>query len=106
MGVLIGNCHLKGHPFKFRLTNNPTCETCLINGESAGHGLCDFEAVVYLRMSSGSLHNQMTSKTPLHNRSLNVAVQGPDFMAHPLYIQDTPSSNILHVIQSVGLLRG
>lgn len=49
MGVLTGNCHLKGHFFKFGLTNNPTCERCLINGESAGQGLCDSEAIAYLR---------------------------------------------------------
>jgi hypothetical protein len=48
VGLLTGHCHLKGHLFKLRLTDNPACERCLQENESAMHILCDFEAIAYL----------------------------------------------------------
>jgi hypothetical protein len=41
--------HLKGHLFKMGLTDNPTCEMCLEEDESATHILCDCEAIANLR---------------------------------------------------------
>jgi hypothetical protein len=39
----------KGHLFKLGLTDDPTCESCLEEDESATHVLCDCEAIAYLR---------------------------------------------------------
>jgi hypothetical protein len=47
--LFTGHCHLKGHLFKLRLTDDPICERCLEEDESATHILCDCEAVAYLR---------------------------------------------------------
>jgi hypothetical protein len=47
--LFTGHCHLKGHLFKLGLTDNPTCERCLEEDESATHVLCDYEAIAYLR---------------------------------------------------------
>jgi hypothetical protein len=80
------------------LTDNPTCERCLQEDESATHILCDFEAIAYLRFRHlGQFFiepsdyydapiNKVLHRKRKHNRSLKVAVQGPDFMAHPLYL--------------------
>jgi hypothetical protein len=35
VGLLTGHCHLKGHLFKLGLTDDPTCERCLKEDESA-----------------------------------------------------------------------
>jgi hypothetical protein len=37
VGLLTGHFHLKGHLFKMGLTNDPTCERCLEEDESATH---------------------------------------------------------------------
>jgi hypothetical protein len=42
-------CHLKGHLFKKGLTDDPTCERCLEEDESATYILCDCEAIANLR---------------------------------------------------------
>jgi hypothetical protein len=81
--VLTGHCHLKGHLFKMRLRNSPTCKRCLEKDEWATHILCDCEAIAYLRF-----------------RHL-----GHYFM-EPGDYQDTPVRKILHFIRSVGLLEG
>jgi hypothetical protein len=49
VGLLTGHCHLKGHLFKMRLTDDPICERCLEEDESATHILCDCEAIANLR---------------------------------------------------------
>jgi hypothetical protein len=49
VGLFTGHCHLKGHLFKVRWTDDPTCERCLEEDESATHILCDLEAIVHLR---------------------------------------------------------
>jgi hypothetical protein len=41
VGLLTGHCHLKGHLFKLGLTDDPTCERCLQEDESATQILCD-----------------------------------------------------------------
>jgi hypothetical protein len=43
--LLTGHCHLKGHVFKMGLTDDPICERCLEDDESATHVLCDCEAL-------------------------------------------------------------
>jgi hypothetical protein len=48
VGLLTGHCHLKGHLFKLGLTDDPTCERCLQEDESATHILCDCEAIAHL----------------------------------------------------------
>jgi hypothetical protein len=45
VGLLTGHCYLKGHLFKLGLTDDPICERCLKEDESATHILCDCEAV-------------------------------------------------------------
>jgi hypothetical protein len=42
--LFTGHCHLKGHLFELELTDDPTCERCLENDESATDNLreCDF----------------------------------------------------------------
>jgi hypothetical protein len=37
VGLLTGHCHLKGHLFKFGLTDDPICERYLDEEESATH---------------------------------------------------------------------
>jgi hypothetical protein len=49
VGLLTGHCHLKGHLFKLGLTDDPICERCLEEDESATHIVCDCEAIAYLR---------------------------------------------------------
>jgi hypothetical protein len=49
VGLFTGHCHLKGHLFKLGLTDDPICEKCLEEDESATHVLCDCEAVADLR---------------------------------------------------------
>jgi hypothetical protein len=49
VGLFAGHCHLKGHLFKLRLTDETTCERCLEEDESATHILCDCEATPHLR---------------------------------------------------------
>jgi hypothetical protein len=49
VGLFIGHCHLKGHLFKLRLTEDPICKRCLDEDESATHILCHCEAIAYLR---------------------------------------------------------
>jgi hypothetical protein len=39
-GQLAGHCHLKGHLFKLGLTDDPICERCLEEDESATHISC------------------------------------------------------------------
>jgi hypothetical protein len=49
VGLPTGHCHLKGHLFKMGLTDDPSCEWCLEEVESATHISCDCEAVANLR---------------------------------------------------------
>jgi hypothetical protein len=49
VGLFTGHCHLKGHLFELGLTDDPTCERCLEEDESATHVLCDCEAIAHLR---------------------------------------------------------
>jgi hypothetical protein len=62
--------------------DNPTCERCLEEGESATHILCNCEAIAYLRF-----------------RHLG------QFFMEPSDYYDTPI-NVLHFIQNVGLIKG
>jgi hypothetical protein len=82
-GLLTGHCHLRGHLFKLGLMDSATCERCLEKDESATHILCDCEAIAYLRFCH----------------------LGHYFM-EPGDYQDTPISQILYFIRSVGLLEG
>jgi hypothetical protein len=45
VGLFTWQCHLKGHLFLLRLTDDPTCERCLEEDESATHILCDCRAI-------------------------------------------------------------
>jgi hypothetical protein len=40
VGLLTGHCHLKGHLFKLGLINDPICERCQEEDESATHTSC------------------------------------------------------------------
>jgi hypothetical protein len=39
--LLTGHCHIKGHLFKLGLADDPICERCLEEDESATHILCN-----------------------------------------------------------------
>jgi hypothetical protein len=51
---------------KLGLTDDPTCERCLEEVESAKHIVCDCEAIAYLDFVTwaSSLWNQVTIMTP------------------------------------------
>jgi hypothetical protein len=75
--------HLKGHLFKLGLTDDPTCERCTEEHETATHVLCDCEAIAHLRY-----------------RHLG------QFFMEPSDFYDVPISKVLHLIRSVGLIKG
>jgi hypothetical protein len=81
--LFTGHCHLKGHLFKLGLTDDPTCERCLEEVESATHILCDCGAIAYLRY--------------FH--------LGRYFL-EPSDYYNTPINRVLHFIPSVGLIKG
>jgi hypothetical protein len=83
VGLFTGHCHVKGHPFKLGLTDNPTCERYLEKDESATHILCDCEAMAYLKF-----------------RHLC------QFFMEPSDYYDAPINKVLHFIRSVGLING
>jgi hypothetical protein len=66
------------------LTDDPTCERCLEEDESATHILCDCEAIANLKF-----------------RHL-----GQFFMEPSDYCYDAPINRALHFIRSVGLIKG
>jgi hypothetical protein len=82
-GLFTWHCHLKGHIFKLRLTDDPTCEQCLEKDESAIYILCDCKATAYLRFCH----------------------LGQLFM-EPSDYYDAPINKVLHFIRSVGLIHG
>jgi hypothetical protein len=49
-GLFTRHCHLKGHLFKLGLVDSPQCGSCKQVSETASHVLCDYEAVVALRL--------------------------------------------------------
>jgi hypothetical protein len=73
----------KGTRFQTGVTDDPTCERCLEEDESATHVLCDCEAIAYLQF-----------------RRL-----GQYFMAPDDYY-DTPISKVLQFLRNVGLIKG
>jgi hypothetical protein len=83
VGLLTGHCHLKEHLWKLGLTDDPTCERCLQEDESATHILCDCEAIAHLRF---------------HHLG--------QFFMEPSDFFDAPIFKVLHFIRSVGLIRG
>jgi hypothetical protein len=83
VGLLTGHCHLKGHLFKMGLTDDPTCERCLEEDESATDILCDCEALANFRF-----------------RHLG------QFFMDPSDYYDAPIYKVLHLIRSVGLIKG
>jgi hypothetical protein len=78
-----GHCDLKGHLFKLGLTDDPICERCLEEDESATYLLCDCEAIAYLRF-----------------RHLG------QFSREPSDYYDAPIYKVLHFIRDVGLIKG
>jgi hypothetical protein len=82
VGLLTGHFHLKGHPFKLGLINDPICERCQ-EDESATHILCDCEAVAQIRF-----------------RHLG------QFFMEPSDYYDAPIDKVLHFIRGVGLIKG
>jgi hypothetical protein len=83
VGLFTGHCHLKGQLFRLGLTDDPTCERCLEEDESVTHILCDCEAIAYLRF----------------------CYLGQFFM-EPSDYYDAPLNEVLHLILSVGLIKG
>jgi hypothetical protein len=74
------NNNLESH---LGLTDDPTCERCLQEDESATHTLCDCEAIPYSRFSHlGQFFKELS-----------------DFY-------DAPIIKVLHVIRNVGLIKG
>jgi ribonuclease HI len=83
VGLFTGHCHLKGHLFKPRLTDDPICKMCLEEDESATHVLCDCEAIAHLWF---------------HYLG--------QFLTEPGDYYDAPISKVLQFVQSVGLIKG
>jgi hypothetical protein len=83
VGLLTGHCQLKGHRFKFGLTDDPICERCLEEDESATHILRDCEVVAHVRF-----------------RHLG------QFFLEPSDYYDAPTYKFLHFIRGVGLIKG
>jgi hypothetical protein len=83
VGLLTGHCYLKGHLFKLGLTNDPICDRCQEEDESAIHILCDCEAVAHIRV-----------------RHLG------QFFMEPSDYYDAPINKVLHFIRGVGLIKG
>jgi hypothetical protein len=83
VGLLTEHCHLKGHLFKMGLTDDPTCERCLEEDESATHILCECEAIANLRF---------------HHLG--------QFFMEPSDYYDAPINKVLHFIRSAGLIKG
>jgi hypothetical protein len=81
--IITGHCHLKGHLFKLGLTDDPICERCLQEHDTATHILCDCEAIAYLRF-----------------RHLG------QFFMEPSDFYDAPIIKVLHFIRSVRLIMG
>jgi hypothetical protein len=81
--LLTGHCHLKGHLFKLGLINDPICERCQEEDESATHILCDCEAVAHIRFR----HRDQ-------------------FFMEPSDYYDVPIDKLLHFIRGVGLIKG
>jgi hypothetical protein len=82
IGLFTGHCQLKGHLSKLELTNDPTCERCLEEVESAIHILCDCEAIAYLRF-----------------RHLG------QYVLEPSDYYDAPINRVLLFVQNVGLIK-
>jgi hypothetical protein len=80
VGLFTGHCHLKGHLVKLGLTNDPTCERCLEEDESATHVLCDREAIPHLWschlgqffMEQGDYYDAPILKVPQFIRSVGL----------------------------------
>jgi hypothetical protein len=83
VGLLTGHYHLKGHLFKLGLTDDPICERCLEEDDSATHILCGCEAVAHIK---------------LHHLG--------QFLMEPSDYYDTPIDKVLHFIRGVGLIKG
>jgi hypothetical protein len=83
VGLLTGHCHLKGHLFKFGLTDDTICKRFLEEDESATHILCDCEAVVHIRL-----------------RHLG------QFFKEPRDYYDGPIEKVLHFIRGLRLIKG
>jgi hypothetical protein len=78
-----GHCLLNGHIFKLGLTDDPICERCLEEDESATYVLCDCETIAHLRF-----------------RQLG------QFFMEPGDYYDAPISKVLQFVRSAGLIRG
>jgi hypothetical protein len=83
IGLFTEHCDLKGHLVKLGLTDDPSCERCLEEAESATHILCDCEAIAYLRFRHLGQH-----------------------FLEPSDYYDAPINRALHFIRSVGLIKG
>jgi hypothetical protein len=79
-GLLMGQCHLKGHLFKLGMVNSPKCNRCKQASEMASNVLCDCEALATLRF-----------------RHLGHFIKPGDF-------EDISVSTILQFVQGAGLL--
>jgi hypothetical protein len=82
VGLFTGHCHLNGHLFILGLTDDPTCERCLEQDESATHVLYDCEAIAHLTFNHLG-----------------------QFFMEPSDFCDAPISKVLHFIRSVGLIK-
>jgi hypothetical protein len=73
----------KRTPFQLGLINDPICERCQEEDESATHILCDYEAVAHVSF-----------------RHLG------QFFMEPSDYYDAPIDEVLHFIRGVGLIKG
>jgi hypothetical protein len=119
-----GLCHLKEPLFKLGLTDDPICQRWLEEYESAiscvAHVIFRHLGQFFMKQSDyydapiykvlhfirvlGLIKGWI--KKGKHNRSLNVAVQGLDFMANPLYIHTYIYTHITYTYIALWLLLG
>jgi hypothetical protein len=120
VGLFIGHRHQKGRLFKLGLTGDPIGERCLEEEASAIHILCDCEAIACLmfwQLGQFFIEPSDYYDAPINNvlhfirgvglikgRSLKVAVQGLNLMAHPSYIQKSMQQHVLKSIHFTFLL--
>jgi hypothetical protein len=82
VGLFTRYCHLKWHLFKLGLTDDPICERCLEEDESATHIICNSVTIAYLRF-----------------RHLG------QFSREPSDYYDAPIYKVLHFFRGVGLIK-
>jgi hypothetical protein len=89
VGLFTGHCHLRGHLFKLRLTDDPTCERCLEEDELATR-VVSFSQVFYLNKGQYKhrINISIHTKHPCSNWDSNPRSQRPSERASTAHALD------------------